>query len=93
MDWLVVSAHLEAYTHKQECIRMCRFKVAVTIHWTTGLDFLPFLDKFVCIFSVNLEALFKNYCYKATVIYAYRLIKMTLITTVKYIINVHICML
>ena len=50
-------------------------KTAVTIHWTglldwnTGLDFPPFLDKYVCIFSVNLEALFKNYCYKATVIY------------------------
>ena len=49
--------------------------MAVTIHWTglldwdTGLDFLPFLDKFVCIFSDNLEALLDNYCYKATMIY------------------------
>ena len=32
-------------------------------------------------FSVNLEALFKNYCYRDIC----RLIKMTLITTVNYI--------
>ena len=45
-----------------------------SLDWTTGLEYWTGLSSFfgqiyVCIFSVNLEALFKNFCHKATVMY------------------------